>query len=405
MEHPWKNIFFYKGNNLDASAEFFAKYEEWKYALSENENVLNTMRENIDKYECADDGRWEYYKKVINPYELVYTQGKYSNFPESVCLLKPLSRSYFKMIEMMALSDFFKTMKDDRIRSAHVCEGPGGFIEALIEESSKCKKTLVQATAMTLKPNQTNVPGWKRAAGFLQKHKNVKIIYGEDNTGDIMKIENQKAFIDSCVTKVNIFTSDGGFDFSIDYSAQERFIFPLLLTSTRIGFEVLKEGGVFIIKFFDTYYDGMRDLVYFLSCFFKSWTMYKPATSRPCNPEQYFIGRGFKGCPAEISAILHNWCVHLERGFTPSRICTGRTLEFDEQIQEINRKSVALQAYYLKQIFEIIEHTDDTVIKTILKDYETVSYEWCKKFNVPVYPARARLIEASQSDRLASSRL
>jgi 23S rRNA U2552 (ribose-2'-O)-methylase RlmE/FtsJ len=401
----WNDIIFYKGNILPSLETISGEYNEWKYTFLEAENELNTLRENIDVYEKADDGKWEFYKKVVNPFELIFTQNKYKTFPDSICLLFPLSRSYFKMIEILSLSEFYKSLeKETRVRTAHVCEGPGGFIEAIVDECFKNKKPLYQATAMTLKPNQPNVPGWKRAAKFLQKHKNVKVIYGKDGSGDILKVENQNSFIETCEYKVHLFTSDGGFDFSIDYSSQEKFIYPLLLASVRIGFNILKENGTFVIKFFDTYFEGMRDLVFFLSCFFRSWTLYKPATSRPCNPEQYFIGRGFRGCPVAVLNILKSWCENLEKNMVQSRIFKEgtRTPEFDGQLQEINKSSVNLQLYYLKKVFELIEKPDETLIKQILKEHEVTSYKWCLKFNVPVYPARVHVIEGLRSDRLVS---
>lgn len=399
----WKKCIFYKGNNYDAS-KYAATYNDWIFSLSDDQLFLNKLRENIDKYEKDSDGKWEFYKKVINPYELVYTQKKYDNFPNSVCLLHPLSRSYFKMIEILSVVDFFSLFgKEDRLTSAHVCEGPGGFIEAFIDRCQRERKSIAHIQAMTLRPIQANVPGWKRTATFLQKNKNIKILYGEDNTGDILKTSNQRYFIENCRSKVHLFTSDGGFDFSIDYLQQEKFIFPLLLSSIRIGFEVLKEGGVFILKFFDIYSKGMTDIIYYLSCFFKSWTLYKPATSRPCNPEQYFIGKQFRGASKEVIDKLENWCTMSEHGFLQNSLfIENYPTEFSNELQQVIKKTVASQIYYLQQVFELIEDTDKSKeqVKLLLKKYEYVSYKWCQAFNVPVYPERGRLIEALRNDPL-----
>jgi hypothetical protein len=54
------------------------------------------------------------------------------------------------------------------------------------------------------------------------------------------------------------------------------------------------------------------DLLYILSCHFEEWTLYKPAMSRPCNPEHYFIGKGFIGCTNEIFDVLRLWCTILD---------------------------------------------------------------------------------------------
>jgi hypothetical protein len=237
---PWNNIRLFKRNSITINSTFELEPKEYNHTISEEEATLHEYRNRINEYETTlNNGKnWEYYKKVVNPYELVYTQKKYDNFPESICILKPLSRSYFKMTEMLELINFFGTFRSENVRGAHVCEGPGGFIEALYDEAFKNRKKVQTSIAMTLKSKQSNVPGWKRASQFLQKNRNVRILYGEDDTGDIMKPENQQYFIDYCIHpayggKMNLFTADGGFDFSCDYTKQESLIFPLLLASTK----------------------------------------------------------------------------------------------------------------------------------------------------------------------------
>lgn len=373
---------------------------EYNHIISEEEATLHEYRNRINEYETnINNGKnWEYYKKVVNPYELVYTQKKYDNFPESICILKPLSRSYFKMTEMLELVNFFGTFRSDNVRGAHVCEGPGGFIEALFDEAFKNKKKVQTSIAMTLKSKQSNVPGWKRASQFLQKNRNVRILYGEDDTGDIMKPENQQYFIDYCIHpayggKMNLFTADGGFDFSCDYTKQESLIFPLLLASTKIGFEVLRKGGVFILKLFDFYEKATVDLLYFLSCHFSEWTLYKPATSRPCNPEQYFIGKGFTGCTDEVFDVMRLWCNMLDNGLPiQSLFKTDYNVEFKRTIEELRKHSFNTQTEYLEKVFFIIDKNDEELIQNYLKKNEKTSYEWCLRFKVPIAANRHRLI-------------
>jgi 23S rRNA U2552 (ribose-2'-O)-methylase RlmE/FtsJ len=397
---PWNNIRLFKRNIMSVNSIYELEPNEYNHIISEEEATLHEYRNRINEYETnINNGKnWEYYKKVVNPYELVYTQKKYDNFPESICILKPLSRSYFKMTEMLELVNFFGTVRSDNVRGAHVCEGPGGFIEALFDEAFKNKKKVQTSIAMTLKSKQSNVPGWKRASQFLQKNRNVRILYGEDDTGDIMKPENQQYFIDYCIHpayggKMNLFTADGGFDFSCDYTKQESLIFPLLLASTKIGFEVLRKGGVFILKLFDFYEKATVDLLYFLSCHFSEWTLYKPATSRPCNPEQYFIGKGFTGCTDEVFDVMRLWCNMLDNGLPlQSLFKTDYNVEFKRTIEELRKHSFNTQTEYLEKVFFIIDKNDEELIQNYLKKNEKTSYEWCLRFKVPIAASRHRLI-------------
>ena len=397
---PWENISFFK-RNITNSPFYELESNFTNHIITEEEDTLHEYRNRISEYERTLDSthNWEYYKKIVNPYELVYTQKKYDNFPDSISIVKPLSRSYFKMIEMLQMTNFFKGFKYENVRTAHVCEGPGGFVEALFEEAIKNRKRIQTSIAMTLKSKQTNVPGWKRASQFLQKNKNVRILYGHDETGNILKPENQQYFIDYCIHpsyggKMDIFTADGGFDFSCNYSKQEKMIFPLLLASTKIGLEVLKKGGIFILKLFDFYEKATVDLLYFLSCHFTEWTLYKPATSRPCNPEQYFIGKGFSGCSDEVLDIMRVWCSIIEASEPLESLFKNELpYDFKKTIKDLRTTSFTKQTEYLEKVFFIIDKNDDKIIKNYLRKNEKSSYEWCVKFKVPILSSRTYLDE------------
>jgi 23S rRNA U2552 (ribose-2'-O)-methylase RlmE/FtsJ len=400
---PWQRLKMFKQSNN--TYIFCLESNTCSHTIQEEEATLHEYRNRINEYESVlpITKNWEYYKKVVNPYELIYTQKKYDNFPESVCFLKPLSRSYFKMIEMLDLIGFYEIPGNDIIKSAHVCEGPGGFIEAVFDAAHKNKKRIQTSIAMTLKSRQTNVPGWKRAAQFLQKNKNIRIIYGEDDTGNIMKANNQQYFIDYCTNpdfggKVSIFTADGGFDFSYDYEKQEKMIFPLLVASVKIGFEVLKKGGVFILKIFDFYQKFTTDLLYLLSAHFQEWTLYKPATSRPCNPEQYFIGKGFTGCNNEILDVLRLWCNILENDQSLDMLLKNDyNKDFKAIVSSLRKNSFNTQTEYLEKVFFMIDKNDDELIQSYLKKNEVASSEWCIRFRVPIYSERLHSIVGSQT--------
>ncbi len=253
---------------------------------------LHAIKDNIS---ALSEDTWEYYKKLTNPYELIFTtSGKYAT-PPSICMLHPLSRSYFKMIEMMQVANIVGRLQGrDRFKTAHVCEGPGGFIQAAFDEADRNRKKVSQAVAMTLRPTEHQIPGWKRAATFLKKHPEVKIVYGANNTGDILDPVNRQSFYDECAHSIYLFTADGGVDFATNYHEQERTIYPLLVASALMAVNCLSENGIFILKIFDSYTRPTEDLILGLATVFRQWTLYKPATSRPCNAEQYFIGVGFK---------------------------------------------------------------------------------------------------------------
>ena len=130
------------------------------------------MKERIQPFETS--GQWDVLKRMVNPYEIVYTQ-YHPSFHPSLALIKPLSRSYFKMIEILEAMSFYEQMpkKIQKIRTAHIAEGPGGFIQAVVDTVDRNNKIHSMATAMTLRPVDSRVPGWRRATTFLQKNNHI----------------------------------------------------------------------------------------------------------------------------------------------------------------------------------------------------------------------------------------
>ena len=216
---PWATIQWFQWG--DPHKVLFSQGPDIKVSKTVETNEdqrLFKLKQDIELLDLS--GQWEFLKRSSNPFELVFSQSQDIRIPQSVSNLRPLSRSFFKMTEILSVLDFFKRHKKN-IQSAHVCEGPGGFIESLLYQSYKNQVKLEHAWAMTLRPTRSNIPGWKRAQHFLNKSPMVHIEYGADDTGDIMVPENQTAFLEKNRSRCSIFTADGGFDFSEHYGHQE----------------------------------------------------------------------------------------------------------------------------------------------------------------------------------------
>ena len=325
--------------------------------------------ESLDK-----EGEWEYLKRTSNPYELVYSQSHDMRIPYSVCSLRPLSRSYFKMVEILRVLNL----------------------------SAKTSTPLKDAWAMTLKPSKPNIPGWKRAYNFLKKNPAIHIEYGADDTGDIMVPENQKMFLEKAGGKCLLFTADGGFDFSENYSTQEDEVFPLLVSSALIGLQTLQHGGDLVLKVFDTELKATQDLIAILAYCFDDWTLYKPSLSRPCNAEKYFLGRGCRVIPEWIIRVLSNIC---EMYYSGKGILISYALETRDSIDmngvfirsiipslptDIKNDIVILKNHYLNQQIEALRYAllnseewnrDSTTIWNSIYKH---SMEWCSEFKMPI---------------------
>jgi 23S rRNA U2552 (ribose-2'-O)-methylase RlmE/FtsJ len=290
----------------------------------------------------------------------------------------------------MHVLQFFELLpkQTPKIRSAHVAEGPGGFIQALVELCDRNKKIIQSSTAMSLKSADQHVPGWRRASSFLHHHPEVKLHYGNDGTGNIYIKENQDSFVSAASPGVHIFTADGGFDFSVDYSIQEQQVFNLLISSINIGMRCLNTDGVFILKIFDIFAESTQIIIILLSRCFREWVLYKPALSRPCNSERYFLGRGFKGPTCPSIPLLRDIEERLKENIYP--VFNGETSAKEElaYIKNNIENSTVVQVNAIERAERYLKSPSSWYKEQMSLDFKK-SLEWCQKFRIPCTRTKA----------------
>jgi hypothetical protein len=117
---------------------------------------------------------------------------------------------------------------------------------------------------------------------------------------------------------------------------------------------------------------------------FKEWMLYKPAMSRPCNSERYFIARGFRGLPREIYVLLLQM---QEKSRGEEYPLYTRPDLFQEQEKEYFEKHTSSNTdEQLKSIFRAIhysEHPGEWYTTQIHKDFKACR-SWCNKYRIPV---------------------
>ena len=238
---------------------------------------------------------WDSVKKYTNPFEFIHTAIPNCK-THTVSKLRPLSRSFYKMIELHA-TFFNSSHEPKRMTSFHLAEGPGGFIEALVHIRSRQfpdAQTDVHY-GMTLLNHDASCPGWKKSKTFLEAHRNrVCIESGADGTGNIISLENFEHCVSKYQNMCNLITADGGFDFSCDFNNQETMVSRLLAAEMGFALALQKPGGHFILKVFDTFTKPTIDILYVLCNLYKEVFVSKPCTSRHANSERYIVCKHFR---------------------------------------------------------------------------------------------------------------
>ena len=354
------------------------------YSLCE---YLSKFKKQI---EVSSDS-WDNIKKYTNPYEFIHTLIPGNKF--SISKLKPLSRSFYKMIELWKMFKLGEirnlyslhlpqSCTPTPIKTFHIAEGPGGFIEAT---SYMRKNPNDIYYGMTLLNDDPGCPGWKKSNTFLENNPNVKIINGEDGTGDILKLENYKYCKNLLMNSVDIITADGGIDVSNDFNKQEKLVSKLLIAEIIYAVTMQKKGGYFILKIFDIFSKLTVDMLYLLSCLYNEVYITKPHTSRLANSEKYIVCKNFL---LDDSSMLYDaFCREFSKLDTSDEICGLLSIDHDyyflNKVEEIN---VVLGQRQLENIITtlniITNRNNYDKVDSMKKLHIQKSIAWCEKHDI-----------------------
>lgn len=343
-------------------------------------HYLYDIKEQIQEH-ISD---WDLYKKYTNTYE--YIHSSVPSKKKSVAKYKPLSRSYFKMIELIEL--FHLELNDHVIKSFHLAEGPGGFIEALVQ-IRRCKEDKYYGMTLLDDKNDEMIPAWKKSNHFLDENRNVHIEHGADKTGNILSIENLKYCKEKYGSSMNFITADGGFDFSTDFNNQEQNMGKLLFAQICFALCMQSFDGSFILKIFDCFTEASLDMLAILSSFYKKVYITKPHTSRAANSEKYVVCKGFL-YSENTSFYPFIYTTFNSVLQLPHHSCIGRLLPhypipyyFLTKIEEYNSIFGQQQIENIHYTLSLIESKPkQDKIESIIKSNVQKCMYWCIKHNI-----------------------
>lgn len=411
---------------------------------------LCDIKQQIEKYQDT----WDCIKKFTNPYE--YIHSNISGNKTNISKLRPLSRSFYKMIEIMKNTNLLsqyettyiqKPVFKMGIKTFHLAEGPGGFIEALAylrglgyqrhmmynnnnansecetistpihilkrntdfhdeymkeQEYLKVSRRIFDSQkdahgttpiiygndryyGMTLVNDDPICPGWKKTRTFLETHSNVIIETGADNTGNLISLDNFIYCAEKYKNNMDIVTADGGFDFSLDFNQQENMATQLIFCEVYYALAIQKQGGSFILKIFDVFHKTTVDILYILSYYYNSVSIMKPYTSRVANSEKYVICQGFK--VADSRCIINQFIrifPSLLNGVLSSFLSIHHDLYYLNRIEEMNAMVSFQQIENITSTLSIItNHRNAEKLEQYKRTNVNKCISWCEKYEIP----------------------
>ena len=344
---------------------------------------LNKVKARIDKYSLE----WDTFKKITNNYEYIHTSLPNSKF--SISKVKPLSRAFYKLIEICNIFGLLEKYNNTNITTFHLAEGPGGFIEAI---DFIRKNTYDNYFGITLLDDiNDNVPGWKKSGLFLKRNNHIKIERGVDGKGDLYNPENYRHYRSMFKNKVDFITADGGFDFSVDFNNQENMAVRLIFTEIIYAITMQKKGGSFVIKMFDTFLKSSFDIIYLLCTMYENVSICKPCTSRTANSERYIVCSEFKYDHIEhlynkfytLLKVLND--TSLKTSYIKSIFNIKYPYKFKQTIEEINSIIGGQQIENIQTTVRFIENKERKCEKIRQKKDNNIQkcISWCIKNKIP----------------------
>jgi hypothetical protein len=250
---------------------------------------------------------------VVNPFEHIIsdykddlnkTSKKYFGEDDP----RILSRAFFKLWEILFLFDIADNKK---ITVASLAEGPGAFIQAVIQyrKSLNFEIKKDKLFGVTIHPEKGNfIEMGKQFMSYYDKNypKMLKIHktypyekslkYKNRDNGDITNVKtisNFKKTVEKSKKYADLVTADGGFEWK-DENYQEQEAFQLIFGEMIAALRVQAKKGSFVLKLFETFTNVSLKMIYLISSFYDECYIYKPYFSRESNSEKYLICKNFK---------------------------------------------------------------------------------------------------------------
>lgn len=259
-------------------------------------HVMNNYERYIDDYE-----------EDIGAMTIPYLKNKDS---------KILGRSFYVLWELLFMFDLVDPNK--QLTSAHLGEGPGSFTQALFYFKNKFGNTKGDKYyATTLHSNddgkytppidKTLVGLYAKHGAKLLIHSTSKKVNDKTDNGDLTKVHVGKNFA-TMVGNASFITADGAFEMS-DKMIQEQETLPLIIGQILTAIRMQSNGGIFVLKVFETFTESTMKIVYLLTQMYNKVYVAKPFMSRQSNSEKYVICKGYsdknkKRCISALESIL-----------------------------------------------------------------------------------------------------
>jgi 23S rRNA U2552 (ribose-2'-O)-methylase RlmE/FtsJ len=265
---PWK-VSSYEIKDFKEADEIICMNTSLQEFQSDIFEELKILKENVGLYKIKKGN--DIWKKVV------YATDTKASLP--LIMEKPVSRAYYKLVEIIRTC-----IVSPSEQSFHMCEAPGGFIQAIMSEMKQTVKKIYASSR-----SGSDFPCFSADI----KRLNVEILETKNN--DIIDDEVKQMHYNIIGKHTcDLITADGAIDNDINPENNERDNLHLLKNQIIMATNLQKEGGTFIVKVFGIRLHITCQMIAVLSHMYRNVHVVKPFTSRGVNDERYIVCQGYQ---------------------------------------------------------------------------------------------------------------
>lgn len=229
-----------------------------------------------------------------------------------------------------------------------LCGGPGGFTEYLLWRHAN-----VNGFGMTLESPEdlTNENNWNRKIVCFGGR--FTIITGPQN-GDINAGVSELTRVAVETGQIGLLLGDGIVGGLYSQNLREVVNTRLIVTEILLSLNLVRSGGHFVLKIFDTNTKIMSDLIYLLTFAYTEVYIFKPSSSDPFDSERYLVCKNRYSSQIDttyISELLQVVKDKLDQGLYVDSILTNISDEYLIWLGEHNTISNEMQKEYINKLF------------------------------------------------------
>ncbi|XP_037948237.1 cap-specific mRNA (nucleoside-2'-O-)-methyltransferase 2-like [Teleopsis dalmanni] len=379
---------------LPPAAQLFQEFYQIE-TLQQLKRTLNSVKGKLNDYAIEE---WSTHTRRMDPSGDITWRLKNEINAEFVTI------AWCKLYECLHK---FPLVKKPKLNTLHLCEAPGAFISALnhyLYSTYNKEQVEWKWLSTTLNPYYEGNPFGKMISDHRFMLRTLDHwLFHEDFTGNIMCNQNIKHMHERCLEyfdgDADLITADGSIDCVENPDCQESNTSILHFAEMLAALTILGNGGSFVLKLFTLFEAITVSKLFLLNCVFEEVHVFKPATSKRGNSENYIICLGYKKDTKHLADTLKIMKKNLDEQNNLLPIFGFKQLpkDFLMQHEVCTRIFMNHQIQAIESNIYVYESKSKYMVRRSNAMRRLVSKEFFKRYQLKSIPAQLKILHQCEN--------